>query len=102
MLQDAPLVRVQMRSPVLDPSLELRRVGKKETVEKRTDIQGGGSFGVVFVGQLELRDIARDDVRVQPDLGGSHHEVFGAEITAQGREDLTERVAATIRVALGP
>ena len=87
----------------LGPPFEFRCIRDEESVEKGTRVQANGLLQP-SCGQrdFELRDIARDDGRIQPQIieSGGHRGV--AEFLADGVERLRQRVTSVLRVPLGP
>lgn len=102
-----PLERGAMRpceplSLLLRPSLELRRVGNEEPVEKRTAIQRDTALGVAFVQRpLEIADVARHGV-VEPQVVEAGEYRVVPEILSQGVERLGQCVARGLGAAFRP
>ena len=83
-------VRVQR----LGPALELGRAGEVYAVEERPAVQCDGGLQVVACEcPLEVRDIPRDHVRVQAQLGGAEREALLAQVATHPVQHLLERAA---------
>jgi hypothetical protein len=87
----------------LGPPLELGGVGHVDTVEERAPIERGRTLVVAGRdGLVELRDVAPDHVRIQPELRGRRRDRVRGQALPKDVEQLRERVARALRGAVRP
>ena len=87
----------------LHPALEVRRVAQIEAVEERPRVQRHRLRRVAALERgLEALNVARDDVGVQPQLGGAEQQLRRVEIAPQRVAGLLEESVGVLAVALGP
>ena len=93
----------QARPLLLDPAVELRCPRQTEAVKEGAGVPCRCVFQLPS-GQrrLELRHVARDQLRVEPELAGAEKDVIGPEILAQGIERLIEYPPRPLLLGVGP
>jgi hypothetical protein len=87
----------------LGPAREFVGAGQVESVEERAVVEIHGAL--VFAareGGRKLRDVARGERRIQPQILRADYGFFHAEIAAQRIERLRQRARTALVVGVGP
>jgi len=88
---------------VVSPSLELGRRCETKAVEKRSDVDGHCTGCVALEERsVELVDVGRNDVAIEPQILGAEYGVVASEVAAEGVEGLGYDSPALIIVGVGP
>jgi hypothetical protein len=102
-VQGVALRVLESRPLVVDPALEFGGVLQKDAVEKRSRVETDRCLEIIGSDPLlEFDEVTREDVGIHAQLGRSQHEIIGAQLSAEQRDHLAERIPPVFFIGLWP